>query len=117
FVRRPVPMMFDEEEPEFDLWKYWFIVRKHLYLIGATFAVAMVIAFYVILTAIPLYTSETVVLIKPKIPDMIGRDGGAVADESDYISDNYYKTQETILSSRSLAAKVVQDLDLAHDGA
>lgn len=115
--RPPHPVFdlaFEEEEQEFDPWKYWFVVRKRLALIVAVFAAAVLIAVLKIVFAVPLYTSAAVVLIKPGIPDMLAKQDPSGFSE-DFFSENYYKTQETILQSRSLAEQVIENLQLYKD--
>jgi succinoglycan biosynthesis transport protein ExoP len=114
--QRLSPVMLDEDEREFDPWKYWFVAQKRLRLIATVFSGAVMIALLVIFSSTPLYTSSTVVLVKPRIPDILAkRDGGGDLQQEGTYSENYYKTQETILQSRSLAAQVINDLALNHD--
>jgi len=110
--------LVEDEHAGFDVWKYWFLVRKHLRLIATVFVCAVVAAFYITFTTVPLYTAQSLVLVKPKIPEILGQQalaGGAAQDEG--YSENYYRTQARIVTSRSLAARVIENLNLANDPA
>ena len=106
----------EDEHTGFDTWKYWFLVRKRLRLILTTFVLVVVAAFFITFTTIPLYTAQSLVLIKPKIPEILGQQAlvGAAAGDEGY-SENYYRTQARIVTSRSLAAHVIENLNLASD--
>jgi succinoglycan biosynthesis transport protein ExoP len=100
-----------DEETSFDPWKYWFVVRKHLRLIVAVFVASLLIATYRIFTTTPLYTAETLLVVKPKIPEVLAKGVANDLNDQDY-SENFYRTQYLILDSRSLAAKVIQSQGL-----
>ncbi len=110
--------LIEDERSGFDAWKYWFLIRKRLWLILTTFVLALVAAFFVTFTTIPLYSAQSLVLIKPKIPEILGQQAlaGAAAGDEGY-SENYYRTQARIVTSRSLAARVIENLNLASDPA
>jgi succinoglycan biosynthesis transport protein ExoP len=109
-----LPAFEEPEEPGLDFEKYWSIARNHLSLILTLFSLTFLFFACRTFAETPLYTAETVLLVKQRVPDMLSKpEEGSFVDEN--YSDNYYKTQNSILESRSLAATVVRDLDLGHD--
>jgi capsular exopolysaccharide synthesis family protein len=102
---------FDEEEQEFDPWKYWFVIHKRRRLIAAVVTVAVLLTLAFVFSSVPLYTSDTVVMVKPNVPDVLSKRDAMSTVEGIY-PENYYKTQETVLQSRTLAEQVVKKLAL-----
>ena len=100
---------------ETHLRDYWRVVRKHQGLILVFFLCVFFATALFVLTATPIYTAETTVLIERKAPQTLNIEGALtesqVPDEYDY-----YRTQYEILKSRGLAARVVQGEGLASNG-
>ncbi len=94
-----------------DLRDYWVIIRKRERLIGACLLGAIVLTGLVVFNLTPLYTAkgtvlleaQTAPLLETKTPDSVHEVSG---------DHDFYKTQYDILQSRSLAAKVITELDL-----
>ncbi len=97
-----------------DLRDYWVIIRKHERLIGACLLGAIVLTGLIVFNLTLLYTARGMVLLEArtaplletKTPDSVPEVSG---------DHDFYKTQYDILQSRSLAAKVITELDLSDD--
>lgn len=108
--------LLDDEVTGLQALKYWYLMRKHQWLLLSSLVVGLSLATYAAFTATPIYTATSVLLIKPKIPNMLGpKDIAAELGPEEGYSTSYYKTQYAILNSRSLAAKVILTLGLARD--
>lgn len=103
---RPPPA----EEP--GLRDYWIVVRRHLRLIGALFLGAVGLTALVVLNLTPIYTARSTLLIEPQAAPILDIKGMMSETQSSGDHD-YYKTQYDVLRSRSLAAAVIGELDLA----
>jgi succinoglycan biosynthesis transport protein ExoP len=95
---------------------YWRVMRKHLWLIAACCFGTMLVTALVVLMTVPLYTAETTLLIERQAPQVLDiRE--VLAEPLMSQEDSFYKTQHTILQSRSLAAQVIQEQQLETDPA
>jgi len=110
----PFPGLLELPQREFDLHAVLRPVFRHLSLILAiTIGLVVISAIKVSLTP-RVYTAVATVLIKPHVPDItVLRGEGVNADDADELYDNFYKTQYSVLRSRSLAAQVIQSQNLA----
>lgn len=109
------PMMGYIELPqrEFDLRATLRPVLRHLIMIAAiTVGVVTLSGLRVSMTP-RVYTASSTVLIKPRAPDTMAFRGDlADSDAAEELYDNFYKTQYSVLRSRSLAASVIQSENL-----
>ena len=101
---------------EIHLWDYWLVVKRHCWLIAATFLAAVLMAGLSTYSQPPIYSAETSLLIERQAPQVLGLQG-AMPDYHEWDEYDYYRTQYEILKSHSLAARVVRELDLANDPA
>jgi capsular exopolysaccharide synthesis family protein len=105
--------MIDAEGTE--LHEYWGILKKRRWLV-AIFCLAVVgPVLAVSLLSTPIYSAETVLLIEPSDPEVI--DIKQVVSSPLSWGEDYYNTQHEILRSRSLAVRVVRDLQLDEEPA
>lgn len=104
-VARPV------DEPP-DLREYWVVIRKRRRLIAAFFLGALVLTALVVFNLTPLYMAQATLLLEAQTPPVLNTNTAASVPETSGEHD-FYKTQYAILQSRSLAAKVIAELDLA----
>src|SRR5271163_1188455 len=100
-----------------DLHQYWRVVRKHLGLVLAVPAVLVALAILRDAMTIPLYTSSATLLIRDEPPAMLENATVAIVSQS---SENYDEggqdqTQNELLKSRTLAARVIAAEGLAND--
>ena len=102
-------MAAPEEQP--TLREYWHLLRRHLTLIVTIAACVIIVAGVAVFVVTPMYTATAVILIEPQAPQVLDIKQLTVeqtaGDEHDY-----YKTQYSLLRSRSLAAQVIHDLGL-----
>ena len=98
------------EEP--GLREHWVVIRKHLGLVGVLCLGAVGLTGLVVFNLTRVYTAQSVLLIEPQTPAVLDTKEPVTAAAA--LPDlDYYKTQYDILRSRSLAAKVIKELDLA----
>jgi len=102
-IRRPS----SAHEDEFDLWEYWSNIRRNAGLILSLFLAAELLTLLIVLVKIPLYTANSTILIESQAPQVLEPNKGTGEDAS-----SFYKTQYEILKSRTLAARVIQALEL-----
>ncbi len=94
-----------------SLRQYWEILSRHLKLIAAVAGAIVTIGALLILTATPIYRATAVILIDPQAPQVLDMKELSV-EPPDSSNHDYYKTQYSLLRSRSLAAQVIYSLDL-----
>jgi len=113
-----VPQTWGGPPPEFiapergpDLRDYTRIIRRHLKLIAALVGGALLVTALAVLTMTPSYTARSTILVEPEAPQVLDvRD--LLAEPAGSEEHDYFKTQEQILKSRSLAAQVIRELGL-----
>lgn len=91
---------------------YWQTVKRHRWLILICVIMLLVGSLLFTFTRTPLYTSQTVILIERKPPQVL-KEKDALSESVEYAE--YYKTQYEILKSRALAARVIREEGLATD--
>jgi polysaccharide biosynthesis transport protein len=117
FIRRELdpghPISFDAwsaEEP--GPREYWLVIRKHLGLVALLCLGAVGLTALIVFNLTQVYTAQSTLLIEPQMPAVFGPNPiNSAATMADL---DYYKTQYDILRSRSLAANVIKELDLAN---
>jgi polysaccharide biosynthesis transport protein len=92
--------------------RYLGLALKHRWLILGCSAVALSIGLILTYTQTPIYQATVIIQIDRQAPKVVKLDG---AQDADFGSDygRFYHTQYDLLRSRSLAERVVTDLDLA----
>lgn len=105
----PVDPYARDEEPRFV--EYWRLVRTGWKWVAGGAAIAVVGALAYVLLVTPLYTAESKIMIERRAQNALNIEellaDGMSGDES-----NYYRTQEQILRSRTLAVEVINQLGL-----
>jgi Chain length determinant protein len=107
----PYLVLGEDDFARVDLWQYWRVIRKHLWL-----ALAVPLAFVLLtathdLMATRQYTARTTILIKNNAPQeyeytsMDNASGAAGAAATQWNVNN--KTEYTLLESRNLANRVI----------
>ena len=98
------------EEP--GLREHWIVIRKHLRLVGILCLGAVGLTGLVVFNLTRVYTARSILLIEPQMPAILDTKEPVPAAVT--LPDlDYYKTQYDVLRSRSLAANVIKELDLA----
>lgn len=108
---QPVFALESEKTHLFDYWKV--IVKRYPLLLAIAFIVFSLGAYFT-LTATTLYTAASMLKIEPQNPTVTGVSTGATdmlpaQTEGTY---DYYGTQFALLQSRTLAARVIRELNL-----
>jgi capsular exopolysaccharide synthesis family protein len=94
--------------------QYWKILRRHVWLILALFVAAEAVTLLFLARTPRLYTSSSTISIEPQAPDVMSRDNKNTSEDT--VNDPaFYTTEWEVLKSRTLAARVIRDLKLAHD--
>jgi polysaccharide biosynthesis transport protein len=104
-----------EPDDQPDLWAYWSVIWRHLGLILGFFFGAELLTAAVISSMTPLYTGLSTILIEDRAPEVLGNTPPNEAVDSEASFESFYKTQYAILQSRSLAARVIQEMGLDHN--
>jgi uncharacterized protein involved in exopolysaccharide biosynthesis len=100
-----------EERQGLGLWECWLTIRKRLGLLLGLTTGALTIALIATLAQTPRYTATTTVLIQPETPQVLDVTQ-LVATTPNSDEHDFYKTQEDLLQSPALAAKVIRALAL-----
>ena len=120
---RPTPLVLREEAPTVlsrpmgggaevvDVYRYWCILRKHIWVIAVAFFGAIAAGGVYVLTRPPLYTATAKLLVERQAPQILPIQG-ILPEIHTGDKYDYYKTQYEILRSRSLAAQVIQQQQL-----
>lgn len=102
---------FTQDEPHFR--EYWRIITKRWRLIVTLVICSLVLTSVVVFLMTPTYTATSQVLIEPQqVLDMRALETQEPGDDAE---NNYYGTQYKILQSRSLAARVIRELNLQNE--
>ena len=108
---RPHPIDESEEKSIAD---YWRILVKYRKSIAATFVIVTAVGTYCALTATRVYTATATIKIEPQNPRVTG-----VGEIQPFIPRNqlgneldYHQTQMTLIRSRALAARMINELGL-----
>lgn len=96
-----------------NLKEYFSLVRKHRWMLLATSLSSAILATIWFLTRTPLYRADATIMIQPQAPQVLDTTA-LLAEQNQDSEHDYYKTQYEILTTRSLAARVIHDLDLEH---
>ena len=108
---RSIDIPTSEQVEIFD--QYWEQIRRHLFLILVLFFTVELVTLFFLLLATPLYTSSSTILIEPQMPQALN----TARVDSDDGDPSFYSTQWMILESKTLAARVIRDLELQNDPA
>src|SRR5678810_199060 len=95
-------------ELDLDFRQLWQVLVRRRMIVGAAAVVAVVVTGIAVFSMTPIYEAKALLLIEKVGQNTLEREGVAV----DAVQDDYYQTQYTILQSRTLAERVVNDLKL-----
>ena len=102
----------NDEPPAFDLAAYWRLALKHRILIVGCFLAALAIGAAMTLLMTPIYTAKATLQIDREAARVFTSDDVSPR-ESMQQGEDFYQTQYGLLSSRSLAERVIASLGLA----
>ena len=103
----------EELEKEKSFHDYLRVFYKHRWAIVAFFLVVVAISVVVTLTMKPVYMASTRILIEKETPNIVDFKELYAIDAT---TKDFFQTQYKILESRSLAEKVIDELDLWNSG-
>ncbi|MGA1794816.1 MAG: GumC family protein [bacterium] len=98
-------------EEEISLRDYWLVVSKRRWSVITVFVIIVVLTTITSFHATPIYRATTRLQIDSENPNIISIDEVMNVSPSDR---DYQQTQYQLLQSRSLARKVIEELDLAN---
>jgi len=105
------PTGFASPEHGPELRDYLRVIRRHVKLIVSLVLATLLVSALAVLSMTRIYTAKSTLLVEPQAPRVLDVQEIA-SDQSDSGEHDYFKTQEEILKSRSLAAQVIRDLGL-----
>ncbi|TZF91232.1 GumC family protein [Cognatilysobacter lacus] len=112
-MRKDLAMDLAPRSGEFDLLSYWKVVRERRWTILGIAGVIVAVVLVATLLTKPTYRASSTLQIERETIKVVNSDALASAD-SPYDRD-FYQTQFELLKSRSLALRVIQDLNLIND--
>jgi capsular exopolysaccharide synthesis family protein len=112
-VAAPTDVFEDELETPRSLLFYWSILVKWIWLIGGLTLLGLGAGVAATLLTTPIYRATTTIQIDLEPAKVVAVESQRSTDY-DY-PDKYYQTQYELLKSRALAARVVQNENLAYD--
>jgi succinoglycan biosynthesis transport protein ExoP len=111
-VRDPLRFSYENESERFDIEPHLRTLRKHWLLIASCFGAALFIGFMRYLMATPIYTATATIMVTPPETNGLAFTNQTPTGGGPGSAPDYFTTQCDILSSRSLAARVIANLGL-----
>ena len=108
-----VDMLPLQEEEAASLRDYWIVIYKYRWTILACLLPIALLAGLSLWWMPPMYTATATLHIEDRSPNLMGVPEAFIPGKTNV--PQYYQTQLNLLKSRSLAARVIQDLGLAND--
>jgi polysaccharide biosynthesis transport protein len=102
-----------ETTEKFDIYKYVRTIVKYRWLIASMALTSLLLAAVVTFLMTPIYRATASIQIDRETVNVVDVKG--VQAEQDPFADDFYQTKYELLSSRSLAERVANSLDLAND--
>ncbi len=108
-----------QDGDEIDLRAYWRVLVRRRWVIASVFAAAVVLTLLVTLRMTKIYAAATTLIIEHNAPRVLDRE--QVQDVMDtgpgayWMSKEYYETQYKVITSRAVAQRVIDKLQLAKD--
>ena len=104
----PVEQVYSRPSDEAHLRDYWKVVVRYHRLILIIFLTIFVFGAYIISGATPMYTAASTIKIDPQTPQVVPIAEVLKIENS----DQYASTQQELIKSRALAARVIAELGL-----
>ena len=103
------------QQAESHLWDYVHVLLRRRRLVVAVFAAIVALATLRTLLTKPVYEATAQLLIEKQNPNVLNFQGVTEENDGGYGIDDYYQTQYKLLQSRSLARRVIEQLNLLND--
>ncbi len=112
-----VPNEQDELESQIDLREYWKIIRKRMWTVVAFFIITVTVVTIFTLRQKKIYEASASIIIEVDAPQVLGnvREVYNLGPGSYWSNKEYFETQYKVITSRSVAQKVVQLLRLENN--
>jgi len=110
YVQPPVAAGFEDDE-SIHLRDLWRVVVKRKWVVIAVLLIVVLTALVVTMMATPIYRSSITLKIEREASKVVDFKGAPV-EPQEYGDIDFYRTQYELLKSRSLAERVVRQLDL-----
>ncbi|WP_367027008.1 polysaccharide biosynthesis tyrosine autokinase [Methylococcus sp. ANG] len=101
--------VYQPDEEQFDLRRYWSVIRRHLWGILGLAGSVSVLTFLILLSMTPIYRATATLIVEPTEQKVVSVEELYGVDTK---SKEYYLTQVEILKSRAIARRVVETLQL-----
>ncbi|QOY62018.1 polysaccharide biosynthesis tyrosine autokinase [Lysobacter sp. H21R4] len=101
------------DDDEIDLLAYWQILRERQWLVLGVLGTVVLLTLVITLLATPIYRAATTVQIERDTMKVTSFEGLAPIESPQ--DRDFYQTQYELLQSRSLAQRVIQDLNLVEN--
>ncbi len=119
FINRTAPevtpaKVFAQDGPSFR--EYWRVIVRRWRFIVTLVICTLALTGLVVFFMTPTYTATSTVLIEPRAPQVMDmRELEETQESGEVAQDTYYGTEYKILQSRSLAARVIRELNLQNE--
>ncbi len=110
-----VPAANAQDSDEIDLREYWNIIWANKWLVATITAAILALVLELTLLATPIYRARTMLQIERESVKVLNVEGVTDGETTGAAANDFYQTQYQLLSSQSLAQRVVQDLALTND--
>lgn len=106
-----------EHEQALDLWHYWRIIKKGVWIIGITTVVVAAATIVLTMQKHKVYQATAEVIVSPQAPKVFGEAVEVVplGVANTWNNGDYYATQLRIMTSYSLVEETVRKYGLQHD--
>jgi succinoglycan biosynthesis transport protein ExoP len=108
-----------QEEDEIDLRAYWRVIVRRRWVILGVFAAAVLLTLLFTLRQTKIYAATTTLIIDLNAPRVLNKEDVQEVVESGtggyWYSKEYYETQYKVITSRAVAQRVIDKLQLARD--
>jgi GumC protein len=94
---------------------YLAMIYRRRFLVAGIFLGTILLTVLKIAHSKRTYTATTTILVEPSAPEILGLKDLENGEAPGTYEHDYYETEYDILKSRSLAAQVIRQLDLAHN--
>jgi capsular exopolysaccharide synthesis family protein len=106
-------------EDEIDLRAYWRVIVRRRWIILSVFAAAVILTLLVTLRQTKIYAATTTLIIDINAPRVLNKEDVQEVVESGsggyWYTKEYYETQYKVITSRAVAQRVIDKLQLARD--
>jgi polysaccharide biosynthesis transport protein len=102
------------QEPQVDLREYWNIIVKRRWTVVAVFLIVVTVVTIFTLRQTKIYEARASIIIEPYAPQVLGnvREVYNLGADSYWSNKEYYETQYKVITSRTVAQKIIQQLRL-----